>query len=107
LGAAGTTPSDHLIDGGFTKNDDIEWAHESGIKLWCPPVQSKHGSDPYAPRPDANRGWRTGAGAWRPSRAKPSTSSARRPNASMPWARRMGLTRLLVRGKDKARAVLL
>jgi hypothetical protein len=31
-------------------------------------------------------------------------SQAECPNA---WARRMGLTRLLVRGKDKARAVLL
>jgi hypothetical protein len=33
LGAAGTMPSDYLVDGGLTKNDDIEWAHGSGIKL--------------------------------------------------------------------------
>jgi hypothetical protein len=84
LGAAGTQPSDYLVDGGFTKNDDIEWAHQSGIKLWCPPAQSKHGSDPYAPRRDDQPGWRTGAGAWRASRAKRSTSSATRPNAPMP-----------------------
>ena len=29
LGAAGTMPSDYLVDGGLTKNDDIEWAHGS------------------------------------------------------------------------------
>src|SRR5256885_1599477 len=61
LEAAGTRPSDYLVDGGFTKNDDIEWAHQSGIKLWCPPAQSKHGTDPYAPRSDDKPGvadWR-------------------------------------------------
>ena len=42
-----------------------------------------------------NRGWRTGAG----ERSKAECANA--------WARRMGLTRLLVRGKAKARAVLL
>jgi hypothetical protein len=30
--------TDYLVDGGFTKNGDIEWAHASGIKLWCPPT---------------------------------------------------------------------
>jgi hypothetical protein len=107
LGAGGTTPSDYLVDGGFTKNEDIEWAHHSGIKLWCPPAQSKHGTDPYAPRPDD----KPGVADWRRRMASESgkalykeRSKAECPNA---WARRMGLTRLLVRGKDKARAVLL
>src|SRR5437899_5076498 len=61
LGRGGTMPSDYLVDGGFTKNEDIEWAHQSGIKLWCPPAQSKHGTDPYAPRADDKPGvadWR-------------------------------------------------
>ena len=61
LEAAGTRPSDFLVDGGFTKNDDIEWAHANGIKLCCPPVQSKHRTDPYAPRLDDQPGvahWR-------------------------------------------------
>ena len=61
LSAAGTTPSDYLVDGGFAKNDDIERAHASGIALWCPPVHSKHGSDPYASRADDKPGvadWR-------------------------------------------------
>ena len=56
LSAAGTRPSDYLVDGGFTKNDDIEWAHQNGIQLCCPPGQSKHGTDPYAPRPDDKPG---------------------------------------------------
>ena len=61
LDAAARRPSDYLVDGGFTKNDDIEWAHANGIRLWCPPVHSKHRTDPYAPRPDDQPGvadWR-------------------------------------------------
>ena len=107
LSGTGTTPSDYLVDGGFTKNEDIEWAYQSGIKLWCPPVQSKHGSDPYAPRP----GDPPGVAEWRRRMASEpgkalykQRAQAECPNA---WARRMGLTQLVVRGKDKARAVLL
>ncbi len=107
LGAAGTQPSDYLVDGGFTKNDDIEWAHQSGIKLWCPPAQSKHGSDPYAPRRDDQPGvadWRRRMASEPGKALYKQRSKAECPNA---WARRMGLARLSVRGKDKARAVLL
>jgi transposase len=107
LGAAATTPSDYLVDGGFTKNEDIEWAHASGIKLWCPPVKSKHGSDPYAPRPDDPPGvadWRQRMASEPGKVLYKQRAQAECPNA---WARRMGLTRLLLRGKDKARAVLL
>jgi transposase len=107
LGAAGTMPSDYLVDGGFTKNDDIEWAHGSGIKLWCPPVHSKHGSDPYAPRRDDKPGvadWRRRMASEPGKALYKERSKAECPNA---WARRMGLTRLMVRGKAKARAVLL
>jgi transposase len=107
LAAAGMQPSDYLVDGGFTKNDDIEWASQRGIKLWCPAVQSKHGGDPYAPRPGDPPGvadWRRRM-AGEPGKAfYKQRSQAECPNA---WARRMGLTRLLVRGQAKARAVLL
>ncbi len=105
--AAGTRPADYLVDGGFTKNDDIEWAHASGIKLWCPPAQSKHGSDPYAPRGDDKPGvadWRRRMASEAGKALYKERSKAECPNA---WARRMGLTRLMVRGKAKARAVLL
>ena len=100
-------PSDYLVDGGFAKNDDIEWAHHSGIKLWCPPVNSKHGSDPYAPRPDDKPGvadWRRRMASEPGKALYKQRATAECPNA---WARRMGLTRLLVRGKQKARAALL
>jgi transposase len=107
LSAAGTAPSDYLVDGGFTKNEDIEWAHESGVKLWCPPAQSKHGSDPYAPRADDKPGvadWRRRM-AGEPGKALyKQRAKAECPNA---WGRRMGLARLSVRGKEKARAMLL
>ena len=107
LHAAGRRPSDYLVEGGFTKNDDIEWAHHSGIKLWCPPVRSKQGTDPYAPRPDDKPGvadWRRRMASEPGKALYKQRSKAECPNA---WARRMGLTRLLVRGKAKARAVLL
>jgi len=107
LGAAGTRPSDYLVDGGFTKNDDIEWAHEKGIKLWCPPAQSKHGTDPCAPRGDDKPGvadWRRRMASEPGKALYKERSKAECPNA---WARRMGLVQLHVRGRQKARAVLL
>src|SRR5258707_15461458 len=51
----------HLADGGFTKNSDIEWAAQQGIAVHCPPTRSKHGRDPFAPRPDDG----PGIAAWR------------------------------------------
>jgi transposase len=107
LRAEGFKPSDYLADGGFTKNDDIEWAHAYGIRLWCPPAQSKHGTDPYAPREDDKAGvadWRKrmpsdlGKQMYR-DRAKAECVNA--------WGRRMGLRQLTVRGKEKARTMLL
>src|SRR5207237_5959249 len=97
--AEGYEPANYLVDGGFTKNDDIEWAHASGIKLWCPPAQNKHGSDPYAPRSDDKPGvadWRRRMASEPGKALYKERSQAECPNA---WARRMGLTRLLVRGK--------
>jgi transposase len=107
LDAAARRPSDFLVDGGFTKNDDIEWAHANGIRLWCPPVHSKHRTDPYAPRPDDQPGvadWRRRMASEPGKALYQQRATAECPHA---WARRMGLSRLLVRGKDKARAVLL
>jgi transposase len=107
LHARGYRPSDYLVDGGFTKNDDIEWAHAAGTQLWCPPGQTKHGSDPYAPKRDdsaAVADWRKRMGSdpgkqiYR-KRAQHECVNAR--------GRRMGLQQLTVRGKQKARTVLL
>ena len=105
--AQGLRPADYLVDGGFTKNEDIEWAHANGTRLWCPPAQSKHGTDPYAPRKDDGPGvtdWRErmpsdiGKQMYR-ERGKAECLNAR--------GRCMGLRQLTVRGKEKALTALL
>jgi len=107
LYAGGVRPSDYLVDGGFTKNDDIEWAHANGTRLWCPPAQSKHGTDPYAPRKDDG----PGVADWRkrmPSEVgKQMYRERTKAECLNAYARRMGLRQLTVRGKEKARIVLL
>jgi transposase len=107
LHSQGRTPSNYLVDGGFTKNEDIEWAHADGIKLFCPPVKSKHGSNPYAPRKKDG----PGVADWRQRMASEPGKALYKERAKAEcvnaWARRMGLDRLVVRGKQKARAVLL
>ena len=106
-GAGVEQPEDYLVDGGFAKNDDIEWAHSQGIRLSCPPTKSKHDSDPYAVRPKDGPGMID----WRQRMASEAGKTLYRERAkiecSNAWARRMGLSRLLVRGKHKVRAVLL
>ena len=57
----GHFPARHLADGGFNSAQDIEWAHGEDIAVYCPPTQSKHGTDPYLPR----RGDGEGVLAWR------------------------------------------
>src|SRR6266851_3976195 len=107
LAAQAIKPSDYLVDGGFAKNQDIEWAHANGIALWCPATQSKHGGDPYAPRRDDGAGvaqWRCRMASQHGKTFYKQRAQAECPNA---WGRRMGLGQLLVRGKHKARAVLL
>jgi transposase len=107
LAARDCKPCDYLVDGGFTKNDDIEWAHASGTKLWCPPGQTRHGSDPYAPKAGdspAVADWRRRMASERGKQIYRRRAEHECINAQ---ARRMGLQQLTVRGKDKARTVLL
>ncbi|MBV9045535.1 MAG: IS1182 family transposase [Alphaproteobacteria bacterium] len=107
LVAADMMPADYLVDGGFTKNDDIEWAHANGTRLWCPPAQSKHGSDPYAPREDDGPGvadWRKRMASEVGKQMYRQRGKAECLNAQ---GRRMGLRQLTVRGKDKALIALL
>jgi hypothetical protein len=107
LQAKGIYPSDYLVDGGYTKNYDLEWGYANGVRLWCPPALNKHGTDPYAPREDDG----PGAADWRrrmPSEAGQAIYRERgKIECANAWARRMGLDRLNVRGKEKARTVLL
>jgi len=107
LARRGIKPADYLVDGGFAKNDDIEWANASGVKLWCPAIRNKHRTEPYAKRSTDGPGvadWRRRMASERGTLLYKERCKAECPNA---WARRMGLARLLVRGKQKVRTVLL
>lgn len=103
----GRRPARHLADGGFTKAEDIEWAHEAGVAVYCPPIETKHGTDPLEPRPDD----KPGVAAWRArmGSAEGQAVAKRRSICECVHARfrHWGLTRLSVRGRDKARAALL
>jgi len=105
--AEGYEPSDYLVDGGFTKNDDIEWAHAKDIKLWCPAGQTRHGTDPYAPKKDDG----VGVADWRERMRSGGGKTFYRLRAEHECinahARRMGLRQLSLRGKIKARIHLL
>lgn len=57
----GRWPKRYLVDGGFNKNDDTEWAASLGVSVYGPPIRSKHDTDPYTPRPDDG----PGVAAWR------------------------------------------
>jgi transposase len=100
-------PKHHLADGGFNSAEDIEWAHAAGVEVYCPPTQSKHGSDPFLPR----RGDGPGVLAWR-ARMASETGSALYKLRSIcecihaRW-RNWDLRQLTVRGTEKVRAVVL
>jgi len=103
----GSTPEIHLVDGGFGSANDIEWAHAKGINVYCPPTQSKHGTDPFAPRRDDG----PGVLAWRQRMASNEAQTQYRMRAVCEciharW-RNWNLTRLTVRGLEKVRAVML
>jgi len=57
--------------------------------------------------PMTGRGWRIGGNGWRASAAPRCTKQRCQAECANAAARRMGLTRVLVRGTEKARAVLL
>ncbi len=103
----GRHPARHLADGGFNGAADIEWAHEQGIDVYCPPTQSKHGGDPYAPR----RGDGAGVLAWR-ARMASAAAQAQYKRRSIcecihaRW-RNWDLRQLTVRGFEKVHAVTL
>jgi len=103
----GHFPKGHLADGGFTSAEDIEWAHAESIEVYCPPTQSKHGTDPYLPR----RGDGAGVSAWR-ARMGSEAGKARYKARSIcecihaRW-RNWNLRQLPVRGIEKVYAVML
>ncbi len=102
----GALPAHYLIDGGFTKNDDIEWAHDANVAMFCPPITNKHKTDPLAPRPKDGPGTK----AWR-ERMKSEAGKATYRRRSIHECingrfRQWNLVQLTVRGKAKALAVL-
>ena len=103
----GRLPGRHLADGGFTSAADIEWAHAEGIEVYCPPTQSKHGTDPFKPRRDDG----PGVLAWR-SRMASEEGKARYKRRSIcecihaRW-RNWNLRQVTVRGVKKVTALVL
>lgn len=99
-------PKRMLADGGYDSRGDIEALHDRHIELFCPLPNNTKG-DPAAPRRDDG----PGAIAWRQRMATPQGQAVykrrfatERPHAHM---RNHGLQRLLVRGADKVKAVML
>jgi transposase len=102
----GRPPKRHLVDGGFNKNDDTEWAFGLGVKVYGPPGNSKHKTDPYAPRTDDGQG----VGAWRRRMKSPHGKGVYRRRAPGECInarfRNWGLRQFTLRGMDKINAVL-
>jgi transposase len=103
----GQFPRRHLADGGFCSAEDIEWAHGERIEVYCPPTQSKHGTDPYLPR----RGDGAGVLAWRARMASEAGKAQYKPRSICEciharW-RNWDLRQLTVRSIDTVRAVVL
>jgi transposase len=100
-------PRRHLVDGGYCNTEDIEWAHDEGIEVYCPPPRSRSGVDPYLPR----SGDGPGTAAWRARMASDEGQAQYKVRTICEciharWRNR-DLRQLSVRGVDKVRAVLL
>jgi len=103
----GRWPQRHLVDGGFNKNDDTEWAAGVGVAVYGPPCQTKHGTDPYAPRPDDGPGvadWRQRMNSAEGKVVYKRRSMGECINARL---RNCGLYQFTVRGLAKVQAALL
>jgi transposase len=102
----GELPNQHLVDGGFSKNDDIEWAHGVEVAMLCPPIMNKHNTNPFAPRDDDG----PGISEWRKrmqSEAGKATYRKRSIHECINARfREYGLVQLTVRGRAKALVVL-
>ena len=96
----------YLVDGGFNKNEDIEWAASQGIKVYGPPANSKHGTDPYAPRPEDGPGMT----AWRRRMKSPHGKSVYKRRAPGECInarfRNWGLRQFILRGREKVLTIM-
>ena len=107
--AYGRRPTRHLVDGGFVRLEALARLAAQGSHVYAPvPEPRDPGRDRFAPRP----GDPPAIAAWRQRMAtaeakaiyKHRAATAELVNAQ---ARNRGLTRLLVRGREKVKAVLL
>ena len=100
-------PHRYLVDGGYCSGEDIEWAHDQGIEVYCPPTKSRSGVDPFLPR----SGDGPGVLAWRARMASEAGKAQYKARSICEciharW-RNWDLRQLTVRGIDKVRAVVL
>jgi transposase len=100
-------PRRHLVDGGFQKNEDTEWSASEGVLVYGPATNSKHGTDPYAARPDD----KPGVAAWR-RRMKSTYGKGVYKRRTMhecinARARQWNIRQFTVRGVHKVKTVLL
>jgi hypothetical protein len=100
-------PHRYLVDGGYCSGEDIEWAHDQGIEVYCPPTKSRSGVDPFLPR----SGDGPGVLAWRARMASEAGKAQYKARSICEciharW-RNWDLRQLTVRGIEKVRAVVL
>lgn len=102
----GRSPKRYLIDGGFNKNEDTEWAASRGIKVYGPVPNSKHQRDPYEARDDDG----PGVAVWRARMRSAHGKSVYKRRAQAEWInarfRNWGLQRFMVRGLEKVQTIL-
>jgi len=105
----GREPEAMLVDGGFAKLEEIEVAHAAGCVVYAPLVQPRDASrDPYQPLPRDG----PGVAAWRVRMGTEAAQAIYRQRAATAecvnaLARNRGLRQLSVRGRIKAKAILL
>jgi transposase len=105
----GRRPAEHLVDGGFMTHPDLDTAAAQGVAVYAP-LPAPQAKDPHPTQPHPQDG--PGVCAWR---ARMQTAAAKviykLRAQTIEWAnaglRQRGLQQFTVRGKPKARAVLL
>jgi transposase len=108
----GQEVKEHLMDGGYLVLDEIDRATREGVTVYCPPKPPRNvelrGSE-YEPRPSdtqAVKDWRARMGSQEGKEIyKQRAATSETVNADAKAHR--GMTRLSVRGLDKARCVAL
>jgi len=102
-------PTNHLVDGGFTKLKDIQALEAAGTSVYAPPPKPRDSTrDPAEPLPDDT----PELAAWRKRMATDQAKEIYKKRAATAecinaQARNRGLVRLLVRGIEKVKAVMM